>query len=188
MINEAHFTKFPTLETERLQLRAATLEDASSLNGIRTNPKVMEYMDTFYHDTLKVSQDFITYNLEGYTNKNVIYWMLEEKSSGKVIGDFSFWKIDKKHHRAEIGYTLDPNSWGKGYMSEAMLKLFSFGFTDLNIHSFEANINPKNQNSKKILLKLGFQEEAYFRESFFYNGEYLDSEIYCLLERDFNAI
>ena len=111
--------------------------------------------------------------------------MLEEKSSGKTIGDFSFWKIDLKHHRAEIGYTLDPNFWGKGYMKEAMIRLFSFGFKDFKLHSFEANINPKNDKSKGILLKLGFQKEAYFKENFFYNGEYLDSEIYCLLEKNF---
>ncbi len=188
MINEAHFTTFPLLKTERLLLRATTLEDAPALQRIRTNPKVMEYMDTYYHDTLQVSKDFINYNLDAYANKKVIYWMLEKKASGTTIGDFSFWKIDDKHHRAEIGYTLDPDFWGNGYMKEAMLRLFSFGFKDLNLHSFEANINPKNGNSKNILLKLGFQKEAYFRESFFYNGEYLDSEIYCLLERDFNAI
>lgn len=186
MINDTYFTNFPQLETERLLLRAATLEDALALQHIRTNPMVMEHMDTFYHDTLQVSKDFISYNLNAYANKKCIYWMLEEKASGKVIGDFSIRKIDAKHHRAEIGYTLDSNYWGKGFMKEAILSLLSFGFKDLNLHSFEANINPKNENSKKILLRLGFQKEAYFRESFFYNGEYLDSEIYCLLEKDFN--
>ena len=185
MINETWFTNFPQLETERLLLRAATLEDAMTLQRIRTNPEVMKYMDTFVHDSLQISRDFITYNLDAYANKKVIYWMLEEKASGKTIGDFSFWKIDEKHHRAEIGYTLDPDFWGNSYMKEAMLRLFSFGFKDLNLHSFEANVNPKNENSKKILLRLGFQKEAYFRESYFYNGVYLDSEIYCLLEKDF---
>jgi len=32
---------------------------------------------------------------------------------------------------------------------------------------------------------MGFQKEAYFRENYFYNGEYLDSEIYTLLKSDF---
>jgi len=185
MINETCFTTFPRLETERLVLRAATLEDATALQRIRSNPDVMEYMDTFYHDSLEVSKEFISYNLEGYADKKVIYWMLIEKASGSIIGDFSFWKIDSKHHRAEIGYTLDPDYWGKGYMKEAMLQLFSFGFKDLNLHGFDANTNPLNEKSKRILLKIGFQKEAYFRESFFYKGEYLDSEIYCLLEKDF---
>jgi ribosomal-protein-alanine N-acetyltransferase len=185
MINESFFTTFPRLETERLVLRAATLEDAIALQQVRTNREVMEYMDTFYHDTLQVSRDFISFNLEAYANKKVIYWMLEDKTSGKTIGDFSFFKIDSKHHRAEIGYTLEPNYWGKGYMTEVMCRLFSFGFNDFNLHSLEANINPQNEKSKGILLKLGFQKEAYFRENFFYKGEYLDSEIYSLLEKDF---
>jgi ribosomal-protein-alanine N-acetyltransferase len=147
----------------------------------------MEHMDTFYHHEIQITKNFITQNLDGYTNKKVIYWMLQEKASGTVIGDFSFWNMDHKHHRTEIGYTLHSDFWGKGYMKEAMLTLFSFGFKDLNIHSFEANTNPKNKNSKNILLKLGFKKEAYFRESFFYNGEYLDSEIFCLLEKDYES-
>ena len=185
MINDFYFTDFPRLETERLVLREATIEDATSLQSIRKNPVVMEFMDTFYHNSLEVSKNFIAYNLENYINKKVIYWMLEEKASGNIIGDFSFFKIDSKHHRAEIGYTLDPKYWGKRYMKEAMVRLISFCFKNFNLHSFEANINPQNNKSKGILLKLGFQKEAYFKENFSYNDEYLDSEIYCLLEKNF---
>jgi len=38
------------------------------------------------------------------------------------------------------------------------------------------------------LLKIGFQKEAYFRENYFYNGAYLDSEIYSLLAKDFKYL
>jgi len=51
----------------------------------------------------------------------------------------------------------------------------------------EANINPANENSRRLLLSLGFVKEAYFKENYFYNGEYLDSEIYSLLGKNFNS-
>jgi ribosomal-protein-alanine N-acetyltransferase len=70
-------------------------------------------------------------------------------------------------------------------MKEAIRATFNFGFKDFNLHSLEANINPGNQNSRGILTSMGFQKEAYFRENYFYNGEYLDSEIYTLLKSDF---
>lgn len=49
----------------------------------------------------------------------------------------------------------------------------------------KTTINPGNHNFRAILKKMGFQQEAYFRENYFYNGAYLDSEIYALLSSDF---
>ena len=70
-------------------------------------------------------------------------------------------------------------------MTETLTRLIDFGFKNLNLHSFEAEINPKNENSERALVKIGFQKEAYFKENRYFNGAYLDSEIYSLLEEDF---
>jgi ribosomal-protein-alanine N-acetyltransferase len=56
---------------------------------------------------------------------------------------------------------------------------------DLKLQSFEPEINPKNTNSEKVLVKIGFKKEAYFQENRDYDGKYLDSEIYSLLETNF---
>ena len=69
-------------------------------------------------------------------------------------------------------------------MFEAMTKLIGFGFKELHLHSIEANINTNNRNSEKLLLKFGFKKEAYFRENYLFEGEFLDSIIYSLLESD----
>ena len=185
MINEIYFEDFPKLETERLLLRKLSLADASELQSIRSDEKVMNYMDSERHLTVQFSEDFISKNLEIYTQHNGMFWALTEKSSGKFIGDFAFWKIDKKNSRTDIGYSLSPEFWGQGYMKEAIIRIFDFGFNDLKLHSIEANINPKNENSRRLLKKLGFKKEAYFRENYYYNGTYLDSEIYSLLQVDF---
>ena len=44
--------------------------------------------------------------------------------------------------------------------------------------------NKLNELSKNVLKKMGFQKEAYFRENYYYDGQFLDSEIYCLLKSD----
>ena len=60
------------------------------------------------------------------------------------------------------------------------------GFTELNLHSIEANVNPENEKSERLLVKFGFKKEAYFRENFFYNGIFKDSIIYSILETYLN--
>lgn len=185
MINTKFFKDFPVFQTERLILRDIRLTDAKEIQSIRSNDLIMQHMDSKCHDNIEQSEDFISRNQQTYSHENGIFWALVEKDSGAFLGDFSFWKIDKTNSRAEIGYTLKPEYWSKGFMKEAMDALLKFGFRDLNLHSFEANINPENVQSRKLLKRTGFKKEAYFRENYYFNGRFLDSEIYCLLERDF---
>ena len=171
------------LESERLRYRPQKLRDAVDIYALRSDPQAMAYMDSKLHHSLADSEEFIRRNLEEAKKKEGVFWMISEKASGQVIGDFIIYGINHRHFRANIGYMLKPDFWGKGYMAEALRALLTFGFQQLHIHSFEADINPENTNSRKVLEKVGFRKEAYFRESYFFEGKFLDSERYCLLER-----
>jgi ribosomal-protein-alanine N-acetyltransferase len=59
-----------------------------------------------------------------------------------------------------------------------------FGFKEMNLHSIEANVNPLNERSQKVLERVGFKREAYFRENYLFDGKFLDSVIFSLLEKD----
>ncbi len=66
---------------------------------------------------------------------------------------------------------------------EALLAVHDFGFKEMKLHSIEAHINPANTASAAILESAGYIREAYFREDYFFNGIFLDSAIYSLLEK-----
>ena len=101
-----------------------------------------------------------------------------------MIGYFGYWRLIRKHCRGEIGYALHPKVWGNGYMKETLDCLIPFGFNEMNLHSIEANLNPNNGNSERLLQRFGFKKEAYFRENYLFNGKFNDSVIYSLLESD----
>ncbi|MBI9053995.1 MAG: GNAT family N-acetyltransferase [Bacteroidales bacterium] len=109
-------------------------------------------------------------------------WAIVEKSSNVFLGYFGFWRIMKEHCRAEIGFALKPEYWGKGFMTESLLQFVNFGFNNLQVHSIEANVNPLNEKSMLILEKVGFKKEAYFRENYLFNGRFIDSAIFSLIE------
>ncbi|MDQ6787925.1 MAG: GNAT family N-acetyltransferase, partial [Acidobacteriota bacterium] len=98
-----------------------------------------------------------------------------------MIGTINFWKIKKENYRAEIGYMLDADYHGRGIMNEAIRAVLRFGFGEMNLHSVEANVNPDNAASIRLLEKNGFVREAYFKENYFFGGKFLDSAIYSLL-------
>jgi ribosomal-protein-alanine N-acetyltransferase len=180
---ELKFDKFPVLETERLRLRELTMDDVPVLFEMRTNELTTRFTDRSKMKTMEEAVEKMKTILALVEKRDGIAWAIEMKESGKQIGDISFWRIDKEHYRAEIGYALLPDYWEKGYMTEAARCAIDYGFSMLNFHSIEANVNPNNIASIRLLEKMKFVREAYFRENFYFNGKFLDSAIYSLLNR-----
>lgn len=118
---------------------------------------------------------------EGIDNNQYIAWAIALKNDPKLIGTITFWNIQPEHYRAEIGYALHTRFQGRGLMQEAMTVVLDYGFNTLKLHSVEANVNPGNAASIKLLERNGFAREAYHRENYYYNGHFLDSAIYSLI-------
>ncbi|MEO8087228.1 MAG: GNAT family N-acetyltransferase [Bacteroidota bacterium] len=178
---ELKYDKFPVLETERLILREMTMDDAPVLFEMRTHPLMNRYTDRAKMKTMEEAEQKMKTIIEMVESRNGIAWAIELKESKKQIGDISFWRLIKEHYRAEIGYALLPEYWEKGIMSEAARCAIDYGFSMLNFHSIEANVNPNNVASMKLLEKMNFVREAYFRENYYYDGKFLDSAIYSLV-------
>ena len=186
-INDSVFDSFPVMETDRLVLRNFTNEDASEFFRVRSDPAVMKYLDIEVHKTDSDSLKMIERINDSFKDKSGLNWVIEEKGSKAFTGYCCFHRLMRANARAEIGYALRPEYWGKGIAKEAISALISFAFNKLSVHGIEANVNPANISSKKLLEKLGFKKEAYFRENHLSNGKFTDSEIYCLIESDLNG-
>lgn len=184
-INDAVFNQFPRIETANLALENFTIQDAKELFKIRSDDRVTKYLDRDNHKTIEESETMVREIIHSYENKIGINWILREKVSSEAVGYIGFWRLIRESARAEIGYALKPEYWGKGYMSEVFPTIIKFGFNEFGLHSIMGNVNPQNESSIKVLERFGFKKEAHFREDYLYKGKYLDSAIYCLLETDF---
>ena len=67
-------------------------------------------------------------------------------------------------------------------MKEAVKISIDWAFTKTGLHSIEANINPGNHPSAALLKSVGFVQEAYFKENYYFNGAFKDSIIYSLVK------
>jgi len=178
------FKNFLEFESGRLKFRQITLDDSKEIFSIRSNDDVMKYMDVPRHYSVSDSEKLLRSIEDSFKNGKGINWAIIKKDSNAFIGYIGFIRIFSEHCRAEIGYALKPDYWGKGYMYEAINRLAKFGFEEMKLHSIEANVNPLNERSKKVLERVGFKKEAYFRENYLFDGKFLDSVIYSLLEKD----
>jgi [ribosomal protein S5]-alanine N-acetyltransferase len=176
------FDEFPVLRTERLLLRQLTAADAPTFFRMRSHPEAMRYIHRPIQKELAESAAMIEQIGQAYMQHEGITWAVAWAAKpNDMLGTIGFWRMDKVHHRTEIGYMLHPDYWGQGIMSEVIPVALDYAFRVLDFHSIEANTDPRNVASSSVLLKHGFVEEAYFRENFFFEGQFSDSRIFSKL-------
>lgn len=182
----AIFATFPVLETARCVLRTMTLDDVPDLFHILSDSRVVRYLAR----VPMVLQAEALARIEAYHNsfqrQEGIPWGISRCADGKLIGTCVFWHFVPEHDRAEVGYMLSPECWGQGLATEVVSAQLSYGFMQMGLHSVEAQIDPENQASRRVLEKLGFVQEGYFHENYFdpIKQQYTDTAVFSLLMRE----
>ncbi len=181
-MNENIITTFPIIETKRLRLREMEMNDTSLLLQLRSDERVMKYMAKEPIQTIDEARSMIKDIHNAFGKRESIYWAIALKDTDNLIGAGGYWRWVKQHFRAEIGFQLLPAYWRKGYMKEALGAMIQYGFDKMTLHRIEADSDPGNNASIKLLENLGFNREAHFKENIFFQGQYLDSMIYSLID------
>lgn len=176
-----HFSPFPVINTKRLSLRQITRTDIPALFQLRSDKKVMQYLDRPPVKTLGEAEDYFKKIQEMEILKQSITWAITLRDENNLIGTICHWNILPQHYRSEIGYSLLPAFQGKGIMQESIEMVLGYGFEKMGLHSVEAMVNPLNLASIRLLEKNSFRKEAYFRENYYFNGKFLDTAVYSLI-------
>lgn len=178
------FSPFPILQTERLLLRQIDLHDAPALYALRSHEAVLKYLDRPRPASQQEILALIELITATWQKSEALSWVLALKGQPQhLIGTIGYWRMQKEHFRAEIGYMLHPDFHRQSLMTEALTAVLDYGFQHMNLHSVEAHVNPENSGSIRLLEKAGFVREAYFRENYFYNGRFLDTAVYGLVKK-----
>lgn len=178
------FSPFPVLETERLLLRQVNINDVNEILTLRSNSAVMKYIPRPILKNKEEAIELIQMFDDKIENNIGINWGITFKSEpAKLLGIIGYYRIKPEHYRAEVGYMLLPEYNGKGIVTEAIKRVVDYGFQEMKLHSIEAILDPENLASEKVLLKNGFVKEAHLLENEYYEGRFLDSMIYSILNK-----
>ena len=178
-----NFTPFHNLETERLLLRRVDKNDLKEVFALRSNPETMKYIPRPLVTTDEEALAHIAMIESKIESNEGINWAITYKGDLKLIGIIGHYRIKPEHYRAEIGYMILPEFNGMGIVTEAVQEVVKYGFEVMKLHSIEAVIDPDNLGSAKVLEKNNFKKEAHFIENEFFNGRFLDSAVYTILNK-----
>lgn len=184
---DINFGEFPILESKRLTYRQVTRDDAAEILSLRGDEVLMKYIPRPLAKNMDDAISHIDDLRESFEKGQHINWAVTYKGQNKIIGTAGLFRFQPENLRAEIGYMFLAEHHGKGLASEAVHTILSYAFNVLRLHSVEAVIDPANLPSEKVLVANGFSKEGHFRENCYWEGRYLDSVIYSILDREYNS-
>jgi RimJ/RimL family protein N-acetyltransferase len=140
------------LETKRLRLRLATLDDleawhATSLDAERA--WFGEEQSTLDDSRASLERRIVHQERHGYS-----LWAVELKASVQMIGVAGLVHL-QDGPEVEVGYRLREPHWGNGYATEAARAAIAFGFDELRLERIVAVTLPDNRASRRVLEKCG---------------------------------
>ena len=151
-----NFTPFPEIKTSSLLLRQLKPEDENEIFIMRSDERILKYLDIPVANNIEDARKFIEKINNGINKNEWIYWGITLQNNPKLIGTICLWNISEENSTADAGYVLLNEYQGKGFMQEALKKVIDYGFNKMNFNYIEADVDPENFPSIKLLERFNF--------------------------------
>jgi len=147
------------LETDRLQLRMLSVDDAEFILRLLNEPSFIQNIGDRGVRTIDNARAYILKGpIASYEKFGFGLWMVETRSAAAPIGICGLLKRDVLED-VDIGYALLPEFWSQGYALESASAVMSYASAKLGLKRIVAVTNPDNKSSIRLLEKMGFKYE-----------------------------
>lgn len=111
--------------------------------------------------------------------ENELRLAIRLRSTGRLCGGIGL-HPETQNGWAELGYWIGVPFWGNGYATEAAGAVIEYGFHKLKLeHIFASHFKGNNQ-SGRVLRKIGMRHEGSVRHGVMKAGRLLDLETYAI--------
>ncbi len=149
----------PTLTTDRLILRAQSLDDFEAYQAAWADPEMTRFIGGTPRDRNTSWQKFLMgsglWSVLGYG-----YWSFIDRETGSLLGNGGLAQFERGvpalEGHVEAGWAFVPAAWGKGYATEAMAAVLAWSDAHLKPPEIRAIIDHDNIASARVAEKLGF--------------------------------
>lgn len=178
--------EFAPVDTDRLRLRLLTDSDVDAVHRYQSDPAVCRYLPYEPRDRATVAAKLADWSQRTTVaaEGDFLQLAIERREDGRVLGDLFFSLRSLQHEVGVIGWTLDPEHHGRGYVTEAARAMLALAFDRMGLHRVMAELDLRNTASAAVCRRLGMREEARFMEAFLYKGEWSDTAVHALLARE----
>ncbi len=156
-MSEISFTPFPKITTKNYNLRRLSINDDKEIFKLRSDKQVTKYLGMQQAKSINDAREFIDKINAGIKNDEWIMWVIESKETATYIGTICLWNLSDDRTKADIGFEILPDHFGKGIMQEVIPIILKYGFNDMQLDVIEGEVDLENIKSIKLMKKFGFE-------------------------------
>jgi RimJ/RimL family protein N-acetyltransferase len=154
------------MKTARLTLRPAQEDDLEAFHAILSNPVAMRFWSSLPHETLERTREWLDTMMAVPPGEGEDFVIVHD---GRVIGKAGLYRFPA------IGYVLHPDHWGHGFAREALAPILDRAFDVHGLAHVEADVDPGNGASRRLLERLGFTETHTAKNTWLIGETWYDS-------------
>ncbi len=173
--------QFPDIKTERLLLRQFEQGDLDNVYKGLSLPDIIKYYGISFTSREAANEQMTWFSQLEKTGTGK-WWAVCSPDNKTFYGAGGLNNLSKMHKKAEIGFWLFPEYWGKGIMTEAIPLICHHGFKNLELHRIEGLVETDNMACKRAMQKLAFTHEGTMRDYEIKNGQFISVDIYAKLK------
>lgn len=168
------------LEGTRILLRPIVLSDAEDMYEYASDEETVRFVFEKHQNVEETRKNIANYFMKEPLGKYAIVL----KETKKMIGTIDI-RLKEEKNSAEIGYTLNKDYWGNGYITEAGKMILELGFETLGLERIFAYHDSENPLSGKVMKRLGMTYEGTLRKNRINKNRYIDDVHYSVLKQDY---
>ncbi len=179
------------LNTDRLSLREFRTSDVDGLFRLYRLPETSRYESWNSLDNEREASEIVQFWIQqqsqdprkGYT---LAIELNESETFIGLIGlDRGFGVETSDRRTGFVGFRLFPVYWNRGYATEALGAVLTWGFESLGLHRVHSGCVAENLASSRVLEKAGMRREGITRKSFPIDDDWYDYHVYSILSEEF---
>jgi ribosomal-protein-alanine N-acetyltransferase len=166
------------IKTKCFTLRQLRMSDAQAIAKYINDKTIAHNLLSLpYPYTIDDAHDWLrrVYNVARRKNRTEINLGIE--IDGEIVGGVGIFKIHD--HKAEIGYWLARQYWGRGIMTKAVKEITKFGFGQLGLRRLYAHVFPYNKGSMRVLEKAGYKFEGVLKKNVKKHSKLIDEYLWA---------
>lgn len=183
------FLEEPEILTQRLKLSPLMASDATAMYEYRSDPEVCRYQ-SFEPGSLGEVESFID-GLKNNIFDTAGTWFqfaIRHQDRGQLTGDLGVHFCADHPQQVEIGFTVSPAFQGQGFGTEAVTGILDHLFGSLQKHRVFASVDPRNEPCIRLLKRVGLRQEAHFRQSLWFKGDWADDLVFGILASEWVSL
>ena len=176
------------LQTDRMELREFTMDDAETLVALDSDPEVMRFVSAGAPTPIEVIRDEILPKFMRFygDGSGLGGWVAVDRDTQEFLGWFHLRPFDPDPSALDLGYRFARWAWDRGLATEGSRALIAKGFGQLSAERIVAKTMRANRASQRVMEKAGLPFDSDYVEDRF-PGEDKAAVLHSLTREEYEA-